>query len=144
MKKYLDLNGLEILCSNLKALINTKVHYEYGGISVENNITQEFYIGRTKYAKMVITAVSGGTPKSLKIQCGRSSLTTRYTVGTLSGSNIKKGIEIEVFNTFVILKDAYGNVINTYYKGTLEDEIDIVFIGETSSDMIDFQYRLEV
>ena len=111
---------------------------------MENNITQEFYIGRTKYAKMVITAVSGGTPTSLKIQCGRSSLTTRYTVGTVSGSNIKKGIEIEVFNTFVILKDAYGNVINTYYKGTLEDEIDIVFIGETSSDMIDFQYRLEV
>lgn len=144
MKKYLDLNGLEILCSNLKALINTKVHYEYGGISVENNITQEFYIGNTKYAKIVITSVSGGTPTSLKIQCGRSSLSTRYTVGTISGSNIKKGIEIEVFNTFVILKDAYGNVVNTYYKGTLEDEIDIVFIGETSSDIIDFQYRLEV
>lgn len=144
MKKYLDLNGLEILCSNLKALINSKVHYEYGGISVENNITQEFYIGRTKYAKIVITSVSGGTPISLKIQCGRSSLTTRYTVGTISGSNIKRGIEIEVFNTYVILKDANGNVVNTYYKGTLEDEIDIVFIGETSSDMIDFQYRLEV
>ena len=144
MKKYLDLNGLEILCSNLKALINTKVHYEYGGISVESNITQEFNVGRTKYAKMIITAVSGGTPISLKIQCGRSTLSTRYTVGTLSGSNIKNGIEIEVFNTYVILKDAYGNVMNTYYKGTLEDEIDIVFIGETSSDMIDFQYRLEV
>ena len=81
---------------------------------------------------------------STKINSSSSSLTTRYTVGTVSGSNIKKGIEIEVLNTFVILKDAYGNVINTYYKGTLEDEIDIVFIGETSSDMIDFQYRLEV
>ena len=144
MKKYLDLTGLGQLCSNLKNIINKKAEYEYGSITAEDQITEELNIGTSKYMKMVLVSVNGETPLSLTIKSGRSTQATRYQVGNIQRADIENGIEIEVINTYIILRDSTGKVLNTYYRGSLEDEINLVFVGESSSDSVTFQYRLEV
>ena len=140
-KQYLDKRGLQLLCNSLKTLINEKNGFEYGSVFVgEGGAT--LYIGQIHYCKLILFSAMIDSAVDLKIQIRNDRGTFSPTLATLTKSQLKSGVEIELFSHYALLRDSNGKFINYIFRS---DTTKIVFTFNTgsSSDELEFLYRME-
>lgn len=112
----------------------------YGGISADANIGETFTIGTKKYAKIILADVNDTDILTLQLRQNSSVGPIIYTFST---SQIVPGVEIEILNGYIFVKNASGVVLATVQKPSTTTKLYFYLSAGSSSDVASFVYRIE-
>lgn len=141
--QYLDKRGLQTLCNSLKTLINTKPGYEYSSISIDGGATLKFMVNESKYCKLILHESTTDSTNYLAISVKNNSGSISRQIAYIPVIDISRGIEIELMGLYTFVKIPRTNEVITDYRGVCEQLV-FNFNSNSSSDRLDFVYKLEV